>query len=137
MFLIDTDVLSALRQPDRHPGVVAWLSAERTSDMYLSVVSIGEVETGIALQESGNPESARVLGAWLDSVLDLYGDRILGVDRSTARRWGRLAAAVGHKGVDLLIAATAIENGLAVATGNTRHFAPTGVAVVDPFRGSS
>ena len=133
MFLVDTDVLSALRRPTRHPKVVEWLAARRTPDLYLSVVSVGEIELGIARQEANNPEFARVLAAWLDSVLDLYSDRVLGVDRSTARRWGRLAGKIGHKGVDLLIAATAIEHGLTVVTGNVRHFELTGVALVNPF----
>lgn len=135
MFLIDTDVLSALRRPTRHPDAVEWLSARRTSDLYLSVVSIGEIELWIAQQETRNPKFAHDLAAWLDSVLGLYGDRVLGVDRSIARRWGRLAGAIGHQGVDLLIAATAIEHGLAVATGNVRHYEPTGARVVDPFQG--
>ena len=133
MFLIDTDVLSALRRPTRHPNVVEWLSVRRTPDLYLSVVSVGEIELGIEQQEANNPEFARRLSTWLDSVLDLYGDRVLGVDQPTARRWGRLAGAIGHKGVDLLIAATAIEHGLTVATGNVRHFEPTGVPLVNPF----
>ena len=117
----------------RHPNVVAWLEGRRTPDFWLSVVSVGEIELGIAQQEARDPEFARVLAAWLDSVLDLYGDRVLGVDRSTARRWGRLAGAIGHKGVDLLIAATAIEHGLTVVTGNVRYFEPTGVALCNPF----
>lgn len=133
MFLVDTDVLSALRRPERNPNVVAWISAQRTADLYLSVVSVGEIERGIVRQEANDPTFARALADWLDSVLALYGDRVLPVDLSTSRRWGRLAGAIGHKGVDLLIAATAIEHGLSVATGNARHFEPAGVAVVDPF----
>ncbi len=65
-------------------------------------------------------------------MLSLYGDRILPVDASTARRWGRLSGTLGHEGTDLLIAATAIEHGLTVVTRNVRHFEPTGVPVLDP-----
>ncbi len=133
MYLVDTDVLSALRKRHRHPGVVEWLSGRRTSELFLSVVSIGEIERGIALQRAKAPAFARALEEWLDRLLMLYGDRILPIDRDTARRWGRLGAAMGHDGADLLIAATALENGLTVVTRNVRHFEPTGVAVFNPF----
>ena len=69
---------------------------------------------------------------WLDSLLRLYAERILAVDLAVARRWGRLSDTIGHESADLLIAATAIENGLTVVTRNVRHFAPTGVPVLDP-----
>ena len=134
MFLIDTDVLSALRRRDRSPGLVEWISGQRTTDLYLSVVSVGEVERGIVRQHRDNPVFARELALWLDSVLALYGDRILPVNLSAARRWGCLAGVIGHEGADLLIAATAIEHGLTVVTRNVRHFEPTGVPVLDPCR---
>lgn len=132
MFLIDTDVLSALRKRERNANIVRWMAAQRTADIYLSVVSIGEIERGIARQEGRDPVFARVLATWLDSVLAVYGERILPVDLSTARRWGRLSDAIGHESADLLIAATALEHGLTVVTRNVRHFKPTGVPVIDP-----
>ena len=132
MFLIDTDILSAIRRRERHPGVVGWVSRQRATDLYVSVVSVGEIEKGIIRQERRNPEFARVLSAWLDDIMVLYGDRILPVDVPTARRWGRLCGAIGHEGPDLLIAATALERGLSVVTRNVGHFQPTGVVVVDP-----
>ena len=135
MFLLDTDVLSAHRRPDRAPGAASWLARQRTADLYLSVVSIGEIERGIALQQSRNPPFAQALAAWLDRVLVLYGDRLLGIDAATARRWGQLSALIGHEGADLLIAATALEHGLTVVTRNTRHFEPAGVRVLNPFDG--
>jgi toxin FitB len=105
------------------------------SDLYLSVVSIGEVEKGIEKQRRLDPEFAGRLARWLDQVLLHYGERLLPVDVAVARRWGRLAEAHKHDGADLLLAATALEHGLAVASRNRRHFEPTGVAVVDPFAG--
>lgn len=132
MFLLDTDVLSAHRRPDRAPLISNWLARQRTADLHLSVVSVGEIERGIARQRSRNPPFAETLADWLDRVLVLYGDRILGIDAATARRWGRLSALIGHEGADLLIAATALEHGLTVVTRNTRHFEPTGVPVLDP-----
>ena len=132
MFLINTDVLSAMRRRERHPNMVGWISRQRATDLHVSVVSVGEIEKGIIRQERRDPEFARDLSAWLDDILVLYGDRILPVDVPTARRWGRLCGVIGHEGPDLLIAATALERGLSVVTRNVGHFQPTGVAVVDP-----
>ena len=133
MFLIDTDVLSALRRRDRNPETVRWLEAQRTSDMYISVVTVGEIERGITQQQRHNPPFARELSLWMDRVLAWYGDRILPVDVATARRWGQLSATLGHDSADLLIAATGLEHGLTVVTRNVRHFEPTGVPVVNPL----
>lgn len=132
MFLIDTDVLSALRRRERSPAIVQWLSDQRPTDLYLSVVSIGEIERGIVRQQHRDPAFAHVLAIWLDSVLTLYGERVLSVNLSTARRWGRLSGILGHESADLLIAATALEHGLTVVTRNVRHFDATGVPVLDP-----
>ena len=133
MFLIDTDVLSVLRRGERHPAAARWLEAQRTSDLYLSVVTIGEVERGIEQQQRRNPAFADELAGWLDRVLAWYGDRVLPVDLATAQRWGRLSAALGHESADLLIAATALEHGLAVVTRNVKHFEPAAVSVFNPF----
>jgi predicted nucleic acid-binding protein len=136
MFLLDTDILSALRRRVRHPEAVAWLEAQRTVNLHLSVVTIGEIERGVAQQERRDPAFAQELARWLDRVLAWYGDRILPVNVLTARRWGQLSATLGHAGhagADLLIAATALEHGLIVATRNVRHFEPTGVDVLNPF----
>ncbi len=133
MFLLDTDVLSALRRRDRNPEMVRWLETQRTADLYLSIVTVGEIERGIAQQQRRDPSFAQELARWLDRVLAWYGDRILLVDTATARRWGQLSAALGHDGADLLIAATALERGLTVVTRNVRHFERTGVPVTNPF----
>ena len=133
MFLIDTDVLSALRRGDRHPAVARWLATQDPSDLYLSVVTIGEVQRGITQQRERDPRFAERLADWLDRVLAWYGDRILPVDIPAARLWGRLSTALGHASADLLIAATALRHRLIVVTRNTRDFEPTGVEVFDPF----
>ena len=133
MFLIDTDVLSALRRRVRHPGVSRWIDAQRLTDLYLSVITIGEIERGITRQFRRDPVFAAELTLWLDHVISLYADRILDIDSSTARRWGHLSGELGHVTPDLLIAATALERGLTVVTRNVRHFEPTGVPVLNPF----
>ena len=133
MFLLDTDVLSALRRRERHPGAVRWVETQRTADLYISVVTVGEIERGITQQQPRDPSFAGELALWLDRVLAWYSDRILIVDAATARRWGRLSATLGHDGADLLIAATALEHGLTVVTSNARNFEPTGVPTLNPF----
>ena len=133
MYLIDTAVLSALRRGERHPGAARWLQAQRTSDLHLSVVTIGEVERGIEQQQRRDPAFASELAGWLERVLAWYGDRVLPVDLATAQRWGRLSATLGYESVDLLIAATALEHGLTVVTHNVQHFEPAAVPVLNPF----
>jgi predicted nucleic acid-binding protein len=132
MYLIDTVVLSELRKPQRDPGLKAWFERQRTTNLFVSVISIGEIERGIARQRATNPGFAAALAFWLDKLLALYGDRILPFDLQAARRWGLLSAALGNE--NLMIAATGLEHGLTVVTRNASDFEPTGVSVLDPFQ---
>ena len=134
MYLIDTVVLSELRKRQRHAGIVRWLHDKAVDALFLSAITIGEIERRVVRQQVKNPVFAEALRAWLDRTVETYGDRILSVDTRVARRWGRLSARIGHGGADLLIAATALENGQTIVTRNVRHFLPTGVPVEDPFQ---
>lgn len=133
MFLVDTVTLSELRRRQRDPMVVAWFERQRTADLFLSVISIGEIERGIARQRTIDPAFADALAVWLDRVLTLYGERVVPFDLRTARRWGALSARIGNDSADLMIAATALEHGLTVVTRNLSDFERAGVAVLDPF----
>lgn len=133
MFLLDTDVVSLLRRQDRHPKMAIWLKAQRSSSLYLSVVTLAELENGI-VKQCNNAIFSQQLINWLEQLLDLYADRILPVNAHVARRWGQLSGALGYDSKDLLIAATALEHGLTVVTRNVRHFQPCGVTVLDPLR---
>ena len=133
MYLLDTDVLSELRRAKSNRNVVAWISHVAAADLYLSVVTIGEIELGIARQRALNPGFAQDLAAWLEVTLRAYGERILPLTVGIARRWGQLAAELGNKQLDLAIAATALEHGLTVVTRNVADFEPTGVTVLNPF----
>lgn len=133
MYLLDTVVLSELRKRRRDPRVVDWIGSVAPSDLFLSAVTVGEIELGIEKQRSADPRFAEDLARWLEITLSAYGDRVLPLDVNVARRWGRLAAKIGNKGLDLAIAATAIEHGLTVVTRNLSDFAPTGAATLDPF----
>ena len=135
MYLLDTVVLSELRRrpPRRNPHVVSWLASVSPDELFISAISIGEIERGIAQQRSVEPAFANALAAWLDVVLRNYGERILPLGVDIARRWGKLSAEIGNNGIDLAIAATALEHGRVIATSNVSDFAATGAALRDPF----
>ena len=132
-FLLDTDILSAIRRKQRDQNLEKWLLSINSLDVYISVVTIGEVELGITQQRRNNPEFAEDLQRWLDTILQRYQQRILPLSISIAQRWGRLSAELGHNSADLMIAATALEHNLIVATRNTRHFEPTQVGLINPY----
>jgi hypothetical protein len=133
MYLLDTNVLSALRRPDRAPRVVAWLQGRPDASLFLSVITLGEIERGIRMQEGANPTFAADLRAWVDRTTRLFSDRILPFGPEDARIWGRLSHDIGHNGADLMIAATALAHGAVVVTRNTEDFRPTGVRLENPF----
>lgn len=133
MYLLDTNVLSALRRPDRAPQIADWLRTKAEDQLFISVVTLGEIERGIALQEDRNPDFASDLRGWLDRTSLLFADRLLAFGPEDARIWGRLSARIGHNGADLQIAATALAHGAVVVTGNVSDFEPTGVEIENPF----
>jgi hypothetical protein len=137
MYLLDTVAFSEFFKRRPHPEFRHWLSDKPDDVLFLSTVTIGEVEKGIERQRGRELAFVEALTAWLDRSLIGYADRIFPVTTSIARRWGRLAARLGRDDTDLLIAATALEHGMMVATRNVRHFIPTGVAVENPFEAPS
>ena len=133
IYLLDTNVLSAVRRPDRAPQVAAWLRGKPESALYLSVITLGEIERGIAQQQARNPGFAADLRQWLDRTLLIFADRLLEFGAEDARIWGRLSHQIGHSGADLMIAATALRHGATVVTGNIADFKASGVALENPF----
>ena len=135
MYLLDTMILSEVRKrpAQRDRNLVAWIKTAPSEQLFVSVVTIGEIERGIERQRSVDPGFAERLANWLEVTLRLYEGRILPVGLDVARRWGRLSHQVGNKGMDLAIAATALQHGLAVVTRNVSDFTPTGVTVINPF----
>jgi predicted nucleic acid-binding protein len=135
MYLLDTVVLSELRKSParRNPHVVSWLASVSPDELFISAISIGEIERGIERQRPVDPAFAAALAKWLDVALRNYGERTLPLGVDIARRWGRLSAQIGNNGIDLAIAATALEHGLTIATRNVSDFAATGAALLDPF----
>lgn len=133
-FLLDTNIVSELRKRDRaDPSVVSWFRQNRQEDLYLSVLTLGELRRGVERIRRKDPASADALGSWLMRTLDEFSDRIIAIDRGIAERWGRLGVPDPIPVVDGLIAATALEKDLVVVTGDDKHFSRIGVRHLNPF----
>jgi predicted nucleic acid-binding protein len=133
VILLDTVVLSELRRAKPNAGVVAYLKSQANDGTFLSALTIGEIEAGIERQRSQNAEFAAELTQWLALIELQFAHCILPVTPAIAKLWGRLCVQTGNKGIDNLIAATALCHNLTVVTRNLKHFEPTGVRVFDPF----
>ncbi|OLT51896.1 twitching motility protein PilT [Corynebacterium sp. CNJ-954] len=135
-YLLDTNVLSELRRSPRRadPSVRHWIAAQRPTDLYISVITVMELELGVRRVERRDIVQGRRLRNWLDDdVMDVFTSRTLEIDVDTAVRTATLHVPDPAPERDALIAATALVHGLAVATRNTRDFTPTGVPLVNPW----
>ena len=133
-YLIDTNVISELRKGERaDPGVTSWFAALAEEDIFLSVLTLGEIRRGVENIRRRDPEGGAALESWLGRVSDAHRDRVLHIDRSVAEEWGRMNVPGPHPVIDGLLAATARVAGLTVATRNSEDFATTGVSFLDPF----
>ena len=133
-FLLDTNVVSELRKGERaDANVRAWFSAVDDSDLYLSVLVVGELRRGIDNVARRDSKSAIALEAWLRSIISAYSERILDVSIEVAQVWGRFNVPDPLPVVDSLLAATAHVHGLTVVTRNSADVGRTGVPVLDPF----
>ena len=136
-FLLDTNVISELIKPKPEPRVTTWIDDTDEELLFLSVLTLGEIRKGVVLL----PRSARrtSLEAWLSKELPLrFSNRILGIDREVADRWGHLSGLTSARGahvgvVDGLLAATAIQHNLTLVTRDTRNVDATGVMLFNPW----
>ena len=135
-YLLDTNVLSEVRRPRGDIGVKRWISSIPTEDLYLSVLTLGEVRRGIGLLSRRDPVQADVYEAWLVTVLRDYTDRVLPVDAEAAEEWGRMNVPDPIPVVDGLMAATAKVRNMTFVTRNTADVARTGVRLLNPFDSS-
>ena len=134
-FLLDTNVVSDLRRPPRaKSGLSAWFDSQEPQDLFLSVVTIGEIRQGIEQLQRRDARQAQVLNAWLVDLTRFYSDRLLAIDAAVADEWGRLRAIRSVPVVDAFLAATARVHGLTLATRNEPDFAGLGVTTVNPSR---
>jgi len=135
-YLRDTNVLSEVRRLRGDAGVKRWISSVPTEDIYLSVLTLGEVRRGIGLLSRRDPVQADVYEAWLVTVLRDYADRVLPVNAEAAEEWGRMNVPDPISIVDGLMAATAKVRNMTFVTCNTADVVRTGVRLLNPFDAS-
>jgi hypothetical protein len=136
MYLLDTNVISELRKGGRaNPGVTAFFATLAPEDIYLSVVTIGEIRRGLEnVRARGDREQAGRLETWLDRVVTDFSDRILDFDLECAQVWGKLMSPHPQHPIAKQIAAIALIYDLTVVTRNTDDFVSSGVRKLNPFR---
>lgn len=142
-YVLDTNIVSGFAPGKQlaSPKIAAWFERQ-TDRLFLSVVSVIEIEAGICkLRRAGAYRRADDLWQWFGRILSVYGDRVIPLDTDIGRTAGAMTDTVRAAGYspalsDIAIAATAEVRGLTVLTRNTRHFAPTGVPMLDPFEPS-
>ncbi len=132
MFLLDTNVVSELRKPKPHGAVVAWLQSVDDAQLFLSAVTLGEIQAGIELTREQDAAKAAEIEAWLELVAAAYN--VLPMDAAVFRCWARLM----HRKSDTLyedamIAATARVHGLTVVTRNIADYKALGIEPFNPF----
>lgn len=134
MFLLDTNVVSELRKSRPDSALLAWLRSRSSTDLYLSVITVMELEIGAQRMARNDLDQARRIRSWIDNdVLKVFDGRILPVDLATAKRCAASYVLDPAPERDALIGATASVYGLTVATRNEKDFRRLGVPVFNPF----
>jgi len=133
-YLLDTNVISELRKGERaDANVIAWFAGIAEEEIFLSVLTIGEIRRGIESVRRRDPDAAAVLDRWLARLSEAQGDRILSIDRAITEQWGRMNVPDPLPVVDGLLAATARVLSLTLVTRNVADVNGTGVELLDPF----
>jgi predicted nucleic acid-binding protein len=135
VYLLDTNVLSELRRRERtHPRVAAWADSTHPADLFLSAITILEIEAGMLMVQRRDPTQGEMLRTWIESrVLPAFEGRVLPVDTAVARRCARLHVPDPRAERDALIAATALVHGLTIATRNVADFQAMDVQLHNPW----
>ncbi len=132
-YLLDTNIVSELRRRAPDPRVVAWYDAVPSAELFLSVLTLGEIRLGIERLRRRDPDQAEFLEQWLDGLRNTYRERIVGVDASIAEEWGRLNVPDPMPVIDGLLAATAKVRAWTLVTRNTADLAREGCKLLNPF----
>lgn len=132
-YLLDTNVVSELRKRHPDPNVVAWFRTTRSTDLYLSVLTLGEIRLGVELLRRRDPAQADQIGKWLDGLRASYRDHLIDIDEDVADEWGRLNVPDPVPVVDGLLAASAKVRGWTLATRNVADLRRCGVQLFNPF----
>jgi toxin FitB len=133
-YLLDTNVISEVRKRSPAPEVTNWIARTPASSLHVSVLTLGEIEQGVArLRSRGDLRQATSVERWLRGLEEAFADRALPVTRSVCAEWGRRTAEYPVPVIDSLIAATARAYGLTVVTRNVKDFERAGVPVLNPF----
>ncbi len=132
MYLLDTNVVSELRRPKPHGAVLRWFAEVPAEQLFISAVTIGEIQAGIEITREQDVGKALALEAWLDEVASGYG--VLPMDATCFREWARLKHRKSDTLIeDAMIAATAVVHELVVATRNVRDFQVFDTPTLNPF----
>lgn len=136
MYILDTNVVSELRKGNKaHQNLRTWAQKLPAVSLYLSAISILELEIGILLIERRDRKQGAILRAWMDHhVLPAFDGRVLAIDTTVAQRCAAFHVPNPKSDRDALIAATAVVHGMTIATRNVSHFQKMGVALVDPWQ---
>lgn len=133
MFLVDTNVISEVRKRSPNPGVASWFSSVTSRDLFLSALVVGELRQGVERLTRRDPDQARLIGDWLDELVETFHDRIVPVGVDVAQTWGRLNAQAPLPVIDGLLAATALTHDWTLVTRNVGDVRRTGVGLLNPF----
>ena len=136
MYVLDTNVISELRRPERgDPNVLSWANTVPLAQFYLSAITILEIEQGALLIKRRDAKQGEQLRRWIDEqILRTFDGRILAIDTAVAQRCAQLHVPDPQSERDALIAATALVYGMTVVTRNTSDFETTGVKLLDPWK---
>jgi hypothetical protein len=135
MFVLDTNVISELRNPAKaNAGVLAWAAAQAPHQLFISAITVLELETGVLLKERKDRAQGAVLRKWLNTqILPTFADRVIAVDTAVARLCAQLHVPDPKSERDALIAASAMVHGMTVVTRNMADFANMGASLLDPW----
>lgn len=132
-YLLDTNVISETRKVRPDERVLAFLATTRSEDLFLSVLTFGELRKGVMSKRQSDVSSSESLGRWVDGLEAIFADRILPINAAIARRWGEISGERPLPVIDTLIAATAIDHGLTLVTRNVRDVESSGAALLNPW----